>query len=181
MESSTIQNQLVQTWEISNRVTEFFFESLPDEVWDLKIPGAQRRTVRMIAGHIHNARCMWLKMLGKNFSGRVPASVDRRRVNRRELLKALQVSNAAIIQLLQSAYGMGGEMRLKIPWANISGDIFHFAGYMIAHEAHHRGQIILVARALGHRLSPKLSNGIWQWKQRQREVSARKRRRINNH
>lgn len=28
---------------------------------------------------------------------------------------------------------------------------------------HHRGQIIMVARQLGHRLPPIVVNGLWQW------------------
>jgi hypothetical protein len=47
---------LLSAWRTNNRVTEFFFENLPSELWSNKIPGAPQRTVRMIAGHIHNAR-----------------------------------------------------------------------------------------------------------------------------
>jgi len=36
--------------------------------------------------------------------------------------------------------------------------------YFVAHEAHHRGQIIMVARQTGHRLSNAVSAAIWQWK-----------------
>jgi hypothetical protein len=31
-------------------------ENLPDELWSETVPGAPRRTVRMIAGHLHNKR-----------------------------------------------------------------------------------------------------------------------------
>jgi len=45
--------------------------------------GAPRRTVRMIAGHIHNARCMWIKTLGKEHGIAVPGPVSRHKVGRR--------------------------------------------------------------------------------------------------
>ena len=35
--------------------------------------------------------------------------------------------------------------------------------YMFAHEAHHRGQIIMLAHQLGYRLPPQAWGGIWQW------------------
>ena len=34
--------------------------------------------------------------------------------------------------------------------------------YMFAHEAHHRGQILLLAHQLGYRVLDK-TPGIWQW------------------
>src|SRR5271165_128781 len=35
--------------------------------------------------------------------------------------------------------------------------------YMFAHDAHHRGQIILLARELGYRLPIPAAYGIWHW------------------
>ena len=81
---------VLAAWKTSNRVTTFLFENLPSDVWAMPVPGTPRRTVRMIAGHIHNARCMWIKMLGRQHGIRVPKSVKRFTVTRRELLPALR-------------------------------------------------------------------------------------------
>lgn len=35
--------------------------------------------------------------------------------------------------------------------------------YMFSHEAHHRGQIIMLAHQLGYRLPAEAWGGIWQW------------------
>jgi uncharacterized damage-inducible protein DinB len=35
--------------------------------------------------------------------------------------------------------------------------------YMFAHEAHHRGQIIMLAHELGFRLPDNAAYGSWQW------------------
>jgi hypothetical protein len=61
----TLRDSVVPVWRTSNRVTVFLVEHLPPDLWAAVVPGAPRRTVRMIAGHIHNARCMWIKTLGK--------------------------------------------------------------------------------------------------------------------
>jgi uncharacterized damage-inducible protein DinB len=45
----------------------------------------------------------------------------------------------------------------------------HFLCYFVAHEAHHRGQLIMLARQLGHRLPRDVENGLWQWKKRLKE------------
>jgi hypothetical protein len=54
----------------------------------------------MIAGHLHNARCMWIKTLGQELGVTVPPSVDRRRVGRKELARALERSSRGILRLL---------------------------------------------------------------------------------
>jgi len=35
--------------------------------------------------------------------------------------------------------------------------------YMFSHEAHHRGQILMLAHQLGFRFSNEVMSGIWQW------------------
>lgn len=46
----------------------------------------------MIAGHLHNARCIWFKMTSSGLDVPVPESVERRGVTREELLPALEES-----------------------------------------------------------------------------------------
>lgn len=55
---------LLNAWATNNRITIYLVGQLPDAVWTAAIPGAPRRTVRMIAAHVHNARCMWIRTLG---------------------------------------------------------------------------------------------------------------------
>jgi hypothetical protein len=55
-----LADAVIATWKTSNRVTVFLFENLPSELWPMTVPGASRRTVRMIAAHLHNIRCMWI-------------------------------------------------------------------------------------------------------------------------
>ena len=56
-------------------------------------------------------------------------------------------------------------------WRNLSLDVAHVLTYFVAHEAHHRGQIVMLGRQLGHRLPQDAINGLWQWTTRSREPS----------
>jgi hypothetical protein len=96
---------LVSVWRTSNRITIYLIENLSLELLQASIPGAPRRTVQMIAGHIHNARCMWIKTLGKEHGIKVPDSVDRRRVGLKQLIRALNQSGRGIASLLELGYG----------------------------------------------------------------------------
>src|SRR5258705_13977076 len=93
------RDTLLAAWRTNNRVTIFLVEHLPLELWGAMVPGAPRRTVRMIAGHIHIARCLWIKTLGQEHGIAVPRSVNRHKVGRAELIPALGDSSCGLISL----------------------------------------------------------------------------------
>jgi len=169
-----VGESVLAAWRTSNRVTLFFFEHLPPGLWAATVPGAPRRTIRMIAGHIHNSRCTWIKTLGAPHGIPVPTPVDRHRVGARQLLPALRRSGLGIARLLQLGCDHGGAIppTRSYVWRNLPLDVGHVLGYFIAHEGHHRGQIVLVARALGHRLPAEVTAGLWQWSRRAAEAEA---------
>ena len=135
-------------------------------LWEVVVPGAPQRTIRAIAAHLHNARCMWVKTLGREHGISAPLRVDHRRVARRQLVAALKRSSNGIEALLKLGVASGGEVPASrdYAWRNLSLDVGHVLTYFVAHEGHHRGQIILVARQTGHRLPTTITGGVWQWK-----------------
>jgi uncharacterized damage-inducible protein DinB len=172
MAAPTDLGEMVLTaWRTNSRVTAYLVEHLPAAVWTAPVPGTPRRTVRMIAGHLHNARCMWLKTLGREHGIAPPASVDRRKVARQELLRALKRSSRGIEALLELGIAAGGRVppTKAYVWRNLPLDVPHVLTYFVAHEAHHRGQIVMLARQVGQRLPENVSGGLWQWTQRVRE------------
>jgi uncharacterized damage-inducible protein DinB len=159
-----LRASLLAAWRTNNRVTTELIQSLPHMLWDLTPPGAGR-TLCAIAAHLHNARCMWLKTLGREHGIKTPARVDHRRVTQKQLIAALKQSSAAMESLFKLGFDSG-----KLPqskgyiWRNLSLDLGHVVTYFIAHEAHHRGQLVIMARQTGHRLPVSTTAGLWQWK-----------------
>jgi uncharacterized damage-inducible protein DinB len=162
------EKQLIAAWRTNDRVTRYLIENLPAALWSQNIPGNPRRTIRTIAAHIHNARCMWIKMIGGKHGVTVPQRVDGRKVSPTQLLRALSRSSTAMIELIKLGVARGGEVPAAA-WQNFPTDLVHFINYFVAHEAHHRGQLCMLARQLGHRLPTEVTDGLWQWKQRARE------------
>ncbi len=159
----------IDAWRTNDRVTTYLVENLPPELWSKGVPGVPRRTVRTIAAHIHNARCMWIKMLGARHGIVVPRTVDGRRVRPAELSRALSRSSEGMIDLIRLGTARGGAVP-PAAWQNFPTDLTHFLTYFVAHEAHHRGQLVLLARQLGHRLPSGVTGGLWQWKKRAKET-----------
>jgi uncharacterized damage-inducible protein DinB len=161
----TPDQSIPAAWATSNRVTISLVENLPSAIWDSRVPEVPRRTIRGIAAHIHNSRCGWIRTLGWDLRVRAPAKVDPFRVTRRDLARALERSGAGMGRLLRLGIENGGRLppSSKYVWRNLPLDVAHVLSYFVAHEGHHRGQLVLAARQLGHRLPVSITGGLWDW------------------
>ena len=167
-----LRSTVLGAWRTNCLVTARLVEQLPNGLWDESVPGVvPRRTLRTIAAHLHNARSRWIKTLGHEFGIDVPPLVDLRRVGRRDLQSALRRSSRGILELLELGIASGGEIPAAkaYVWRNLPLDVGHVLAYFVAHEGHHRGQIVMVARQLGHRLPGEVTNDLWQWTARVQE------------
>ena len=133
----------------------------------LQKPGGQNRqaargrTVAAIVAHIHNVRVMWLKATARGT--RVPRPLDRAQATPAQAAEALEESPEALGAVLQAA--VEGDGRIK----GFRPDVAGFFGYLIAHDAHHRGQISMLARQVGYPLPQTAIVGMWDWGARAKE------------
>jgi uncharacterized damage-inducible protein DinB len=159
---------IVTAWRTTNRATTYLIEQIPKDVWSMEIPGIPRLTIRGIAGHIHNSRCSWIRSIGARHGVSVPRLVDLRHVHQKELLSALSRSSKGMISLIELGTLKGGRVP-RATWQNFPTDLEHFLSYFVAHEGHHRGQILMAARLLGRPLPRAIAGGVWQWTKFARE------------
>ena len=159
---ATEGDRVIAAWRTNHQSTVYLVEHLLAGVWTRQVPGIPRLTIGMIAAHIHNSRCRWIKSLGARHGVRVPQLVNPRRVKPAQLVKALSRSSQGMIGLIQLGVAHAGRVP-RATWQNFPPDLEHFLGYFAAHEGHHRGQLCMAVRQLGQRLPREVAGGVWQW------------------
>lgn len=172
---NVLHESVLDAWRVNARTTSFLVERLPSDLWPQALPGATRRSVRSIAVHLHNCRCLWMNSLAKHSGVPIPRRVGRADATRAEVLEALAFSDDALCRLFRVALENGGRfpgVATSFVYGAMPRDAVLFCGYALSHEAHHRGQLVVAARALGHRLSTETVNGLWQWSSRLREATS---------
>jgi uncharacterized damage-inducible protein DinB len=147
---------LLESWDIHDRIHRYLLAELTPEQLAARA-GGKGRTVGEQFVHLHNVRRLWLGSARPDLSAEVakldPATTA---TDPQLLAQALAASALAIRQLLASAFAEGRVKGFKPHPAA-------FLAYLIAHEAHHRGQVLMTLRLAGLAVSKKTSFGLWEW------------------
>ena len=155
--TGTLIADLLEAWRINDCIDSYLIDHVPEDAWAAKPPGGKGRSIAAILAHIHNVRVMWVKAAAKGSP--LPDKADA--AGRDEVKGALAESGAAITRILENGLAVG-----KV--SGFAPSAAAFLAYMLAHEAHHRGQVVLLARQLGHPVPAKASYGLWEWNSRGR-------------
>jgi uncharacterized damage-inducible protein DinB len=149
-------NPLLGTWDIHNRINLYLLDAL--EAPTLTSYSASKgRSVGEQFAHLHNVRLMWLKAAAPNLLQGLDKIEKNSALDKKLLRAALNDSGVAIRTLLDASIAAGGKVKGFKPHATA------FLGYLIAHESHHRGQIVLSLKQSGHHVDKKIQYGIWEW------------------
>jgi uncharacterized damage-inducible protein DinB len=145
---------LLDSFNTNNRINQYLIDNLPPAAWKAKPADGKGRTIAAIVAHMHNVRVMWLKA---SKAEEIPAQLDRATVTPGQAMRALESSRHALSVVISHALESDGRVKSFRP------DVAGFLGYLIAHDAHHRGQITMLARQVGHPLPQKAMFGMWEW------------------
>jgi uncharacterized damage-inducible protein DinB len=147
--------QLLISWRLNNKVNLLLLRAIPQKGF-AAVPLASRgRTVAAQFAHLHKVRWAWMRYNGENVRG-IPVFRKGAQPSRAQLLKAFRASGKAVEKYVGSRL-RGGE-RIKY----FKGQPVRWLVYMIAHESHHRGSILLALKQNGMRMPDKVAlTAVW--------------------
>jgi uncharacterized damage-inducible protein DinB len=161
----------VQIFAANDRINQMLIEHLDPAAWRAKPPG-KARSIAAIFTHVHNVRTKWIRLTAPHL--KVPRQLQRAHCTPRQARAGLAESAARCEEMLAEA--LGGEGRVekfrRDGWARAWPVGPEMLCYMISHEAHHRGQVCMLAHQLGFPLPNKVAYGIWNWEKLWKECGS---------
>ena len=157
MSASPIVDQLVEAWMINNRVNLLLLANLDQAGLECTLSTRGGRTVGQQLAHVYGVRRSWVEVADKKLLAEMPP-IDREQGHDKKLLiDGFSHSAEVLARFISDSATNGGKVR------GFKKGIVPLVGYMIAHEAHHRGGILLTLKQSGFKVNDQLKWGIWDW------------------
>lgn len=170
-----VQTQLgqsaVRMFVANERMNQMLIEQLDPAAWRAKPPG-KARTIAAIFTHVHNVRTKWIRLTAPHL--KVPRQLNRTHCTPQQARAGLAESAARCSEMLAESLGGSGHIEKfhRDGWARPWPVGVEMLCYMLAHEAHHRGQVLMLAHQMGFRLPIKVTSGLWNWEKLWKECGA---------
>lgn len=150
--------QLVESWQINHRVTLRLLDALSDDALKATLSTRGGRDVARQLAHVHEVRLSFAETTSKtNRTAKLPHFAKGETLSNKQLRAALDASVKGIETSIREAWANRG----KTP--GFKRGVIPMVGYLIAHESHHRGSILLTLKQTGHKLTDELKWGLWDW------------------
>lgn len=169
------QTQLVrsaiQIFAANDRMNQILIEHLDPAAWKATPPG-NVRTIAAIFTHMHNVRTKWVRLTAPHLNA--PPQLNRTHCTPQQARAGLAQSAARCSEMLTEALGDEGRLKQfrRDGWAQPWPVGPEMLCYMLSHEAHHRGQVCMLAHQLGFPLPITITSGLWNWEKLWRECGA---------
>jgi uncharacterized damage-inducible protein DinB len=161
-----IRDVLLETYAISDAMNQLILSHLDPRAWRAMLPAQKRggRTIATIFAHLHNDRLVKLKHSAPHLKR--PAPLDPNRCTMKQAAAAHKRSAAQVLRMLTEALSAAPNRHVtkfsRDGWSPAWPAGATMFAYMFSHEAHHRGQILMLAHQLGYRAHEAMWR-IWQW------------------
>ncbi|MHC4956547.1 MAG: DinB family protein [Planctomycetota bacterium] len=149
------QQQLLTAWKIHETKTFALIDNVKQAGLECTLSTRGGRTVGQQLVHMHTVRLSMLENMRKDLLKGLPVLERAQGHDRKKLRSAFRKSGQAIKKLIEST--PDGQVKM------FKGGLVTFIAYLIAHESHHRGGIVLTLKQCKQPLSKDDYWKLWGW------------------
>jgi uncharacterized damage-inducible protein DinB len=151
-----VKEQLLYAWRTNNEKNGLLLQNIGEEQLGLSLSAKGRNLGEQLA-HLHNVRINWTEHVAKAIYEKSLLLSKDTTLTIPVLLTAFSSSAEKISALIHSSWEKEG----KLP--SFKAGLIPFISYLVSHESHHRGNILLTLKQSGYKLPDKLKWGLWEW------------------
>jgi len=148
-----VADEILSTWtkhtEMNHLILNYIQETNLKDVTD-----TSSRNIGDQFAHMLNVRLMWLQ--SSPGVDKLDNEIDSKESQNKDyLMSQLKASDEFVGRILKEAHETDSHIGKM--------SAIRFMSYLISHESHTRGQIVLALKNSGHPLPPNIGYGIWSW------------------
>lgn len=153
-------DDLLEAWRTHNRINLYLFDRITDDGMRSTLSTRGGRDVARQFAHMHDVRLYHLEKRAPDLAKGLVPFRSKEHPDRATVRAALVASGEAIEAFLAGL--AAGEKKRK----GFKKGIATTLAYLVSHESHHRGSILLTLKVSGHKVSQDTAYALWDWDRR---------------
>lgn len=154
-----MHDDLVEAWRTNNRINLFLIDRISEEGMQCTLSKRGGRNVARQFAHLHDVRVWQLEKRAKDLARGLATFPSKITPTKAELTDALSASAGAVESLLTGV--LAGEANRR----GFKKGVLTTLSYFVAHESHHRGNVLLTIKTCGCNIDKASQYAVWGWDQ----------------
>jgi uncharacterized damage-inducible protein DinB len=150
-------DEVLEAWRVNQRVNLHLIERISDEGMHCTLSERGGRNVVRQFAHLHYVRILQLQHQAKTLAKGARLFETYDEPDRDTLVAALEDSSHRVEEWIRLAHEGAQDVK------TFKRGLFVTVAYLISHESHHRGNVLLTLKQCGHAIPSAERYAIWDW------------------